>query len=39
MNWNFARYGDFIGKGLKGQEELLQSVAEENIRQLLDELL
>lgn len=39
MNWNFARYGDFIGKGLKGQEEILQSVAEENIRQLLDELL
>lgn len=39
MNWNFARYGDFIGKGLKGQEDILQEVAEENVRMLLDQML
>lgn len=39
MNWNFQRYGDFIGKALKGQEDLLREVAEENIGRLIDEIL
>lgn len=38
MNWNFERYGDFIGKALKDQEDLLREVAEENIKIFLDEL-
>lgn len=39
MNWNFERYGDFIGKALKGQEEVLEEVATENILLLLDKYL
>lgn len=39
MNWNFARYGDFLGKALDGQEDILREVAEENIKVLLDELM
>ena len=38
MNWNFERYGDFIGKALEDQEDILREVAEENIRQILDSL-
>ena len=39
MNWNFERYGDFIGKSLRGQEDLLREVAQENIIRLIDEIL
>ena len=39
MNWNFERYGDFIGKALKGQEEVLEEVATENILLLLEKFL
>ena len=39
MNWNFERYGDFIGKALKGQEEVLEEVATENILLLLEKYL
>lgn len=39
LNWNFERYGDFIGKALEGKEELLSEVAEEVIRKRLDQLL
>ena len=39
MNWNFDRYGDFIGKALVGQEDVLHDVAVENILLLLDKFL
>lgn len=39
MNWNFQRYGDFIGKALEGQEDVLRQVAEENIGLLINEIL
>lgn len=39
MNWNFERYGDFIGKALKGQEDVLEEVAIENILLLLNKYL
>jgi hypothetical protein len=39
MNWNFERYGDFIGIALEGQEELLQQVAFDHIEQLLEKYL
>lgn len=37
MNYNFERYGDFLGKALEGQEELLEDVAVENILKLLEQ--
>lgn len=39
MNWNFERYGDFIGKALQGQEDVLHDVAVENIYLLLEKYL
>ena len=39
MNRNYERYGDFIGKALKGQEEVLEEVATENIYLLLEKFL
>lgn len=39
MNWNFERYGDFIGIALQGQEEILKEVAIDNVLQLLDRYL
>ena len=39
MNWNFDRYGDFIGKALIGQEDVLFEIAEENIFKLLEKYL
>lgn len=39
MNWNFERYGDFIGKALKGQEDILSEVALENLEELLNKYL
>ena len=39
MNWNFQRYGDFIGKALKGQEDILREVAQENIEKVIYEIL
>ena len=39
MNWNFERYGDFIGKALEGQEELLKDVAIENLGNFIEEML
>ena len=39
MNWNFERYGDFIGKALVGQEDVLEEVATENILLLLEKHL
>lgn len=39
MNWNFDRYGDFIGKALNGQEDILFEIAEENIIKLLEKHL
>ena len=39
MNWNYERYGHFLGKALEGQEEILREVAEENIRNLIEETL
>lgn len=39
MNWNFERYGDFIGIALAGQEEVLKEVAVDNILLLLDKYL
>lgn len=39
MNWNFERYGDFIGIALQGQEQVLQEVAVDNILLLLDKYL
>lgn len=35
MNWNFERYGDFIGKALEGEEETLKEVGVENLEKLL----
>ena len=39
MNWNFERYGDFIGKALEGQEDVLHDVTVENIFLLLNRFL
>ena len=39
MNWNFERYGDFIGKALVGQEDVLHDIAVENLFLLLDRFL
>lgn len=39
MNWNFERYGDFLGLALKGQEDILQEVASEHVYNLLEKYL
>lgn len=39
MNWNFERYGDFLGKALEGQEDILSEVASENVYNLLEKYL
>lgn len=36
MNWNFARYGDFIGKALEGKQEILINTAIDNITELFE---
>ena len=38
MNWNFDRYGDFVGRALSGDNlELLYGVALEELSRLIDE--
>ena len=37
MNWNFERYGDFLGKALEGQEEILEDIAMENLLKLFEQ--
>ena len=38
MNWNFDRYGDFVGRALSGDNlELLYGVALDELSRLIDE--
>ena len=40
MNWNYERYGDFVGEALKGDsEDILYNVAHDELVRLLDEKL
>lgn len=39
MNWNFERYGDFIGRALEGQEDVLIEVAIDEVGRLIEDVL
>ena len=38
MNWNYERYGDFIGKALKDERDVLTEVAIETIYNYIDKI-
>ena len=39
MNWNFERYGDFLGKALEGQQDILAEIATDHVFNALEKYL